>query len=210
MQELKTMRRLREVFGVLLRTGVVAVVTGCATTEVIDTRDDRERTTKELDYRDFEMAASRAVESMLKSGAVNHPGGGRYVMAVSRVINDTMLDLDTAQLTKKIRVELLNSGKVVVTTGWGAAGPEDTLPGQVRDGRLSEEVDPSTLPEEGRVVAPDLSLSGKIIQRALSMDRGRTQIEYYFQLTLTEVARRLALWEGETVIVKRTGSRTPW
>ncbi len=45
---------------------------------------------------------------------------------ISRVVNDTMQRIDTDQLVKKIRIELLRSGKVVVTTAVGGAGPEDS------------------------------------------------------------------------------------
>ena len=47
-------------------------------------------------------------------------------MAVSRIVNDTTLNLDTDQLVKKIRIALLNSGRVIATTAVGADGPEDS------------------------------------------------------------------------------------
>src|SRR5690625_1483830 len=98
--------------------GVAALLlAACATpTTYVDTRDDRGPATMTLDYRDFEMAAGEAVDSLLLSGAVDNPHGGRYILVVSRVTNDTMQRIDTDQLTRKIRVELLNSGRVVTTT----------------------------------------------------------------------------------------------
>jgi len=61
------------------------------------------------------------------------------------------------------------------------------------------------------VILPDLSLSGKILQRNVQVDSRRQQIEYYFQLTLTQLNTGLAIWEGETLIGKRGSSdAVPW
>lgn len=196
-------------FALILVT--VLATAGCATTgsgfRTVDTNSDTAGTTAGLEYRDFEKAASEAVQSMLSTGAVNHPQGGRYVMAISRVINDTMQRIDTDQLIKKIRIELLQSGKVVVTTAVGLNGPEDQMNYAARELRGNDEFDQSRVAKKRSLQAPDLSLSGKIMQRNHSMGR-ETQIEYFFQLTLTELNSGLAIWEGETPIIKRGSSRT--
>lgn len=177
-------------------------------TEKVDPRSDRASTTVGLDYRDFEDAASDAVQSMIASGSVNNPAGGRYVLMVSRILNDTMQRIDTDQLIKKIRIELLNSGKVVVTTAVSGSGAEDSASFDVRqDLRGNEEFDQSRVQRKGTMVAPDLSLSGKILQRNLSIDRRKQQVEYYFQLTLTDLDTGLAIWENEYPIIKRTSNR---
>src|SRR5690606_26753693 len=125
------------------------LLAGCAgmssrDVEVVDVRNDRGAAVAGIDYRDFDAAASQAVQSLLASGAVNNPNGGRYVLMISDIVNDTMQRIDTAQLTKKIRIDLLNSGKVVVTTGVGAGGAEDRANFTVREGlRDNEEFDQS-------------------------------------------------------------------
>lgn len=177
--------------------------------EKVDGRTDRGPTTVGIDYRDFEDAASNAVQSLLSSGAVVNPDGGRYVLMISRIVNDTMQRIDTDQLVKKIRIELLNSGRVVVTTAVSGDGAEDKASFQVReDLRGNEEFDQSRVQRRGTLVAPDLSLSGKILQRNLTIDRRKQQIEYYFQLTLTDLETGLAIWENEFPIIKRTSNRT--
>jgi PBP1b-binding outer membrane lipoprotein LpoB len=40
------------------------------------------------------------------------------------------------------------------------------------------------------------------------MGRNKTQVEYFFQLSLTEIKSGLAIWEGETPIVKRGSSKS--
>lgn len=194
-------------------TPVLAVflllLSGCSTkTQNIDMTNDNGQAVMALDYRDFQQAASESVESMLKSGAVNKRDGGRYVLAISRIVNDTMQRIDTDLLTKKIRVDLLQSGRVVVTTAVGADGAEDKMAMQARELRNSDEFDQSTVAKKGQMIAPELSLSGKIIQRNIRVDKKTQQVEYYFQLSLTDINTGLAFWEGETVIGKRGSSKS--
>lgn len=188
------------------------LLTGCGTNVArVDTRNDTGAQTMGLDYRDFEEAAAAMVSSMLSSGAVNHPNGGRYILAISNVLNDTMQRIDTDQLVKKIRVELLRSGKVVVTTAVGLQGPEDQMSYAARQLRGNAEFDQSRVARKGTMQAPDLSLSGKILQRNNTLGSGKTQADYYFQLTLTDINTGLALWEDENVIGKRgSGKAVTW
>ncbi len=188
------------------------LMTGCADkTERIDMHNDKGDQVMGLDYRDFDQAASEAIQSMLKSGALDKKDGSRYVLAISRVTNDTMQHIDTDQLIKKIRVELLRSGKVVVTTAVSANGAEDKMSMDARKLRENDEFNQNTVQKKGTLVAPDMSLSGKILQRNVAMDDGRQQVEYYFMLSLTEIKTGLAWWEGETVIGKRgSGKSVSW
>lgn len=189
-----------------------AFLAGCVSTggvEMVDTRSDRGEAVVGLDYRDFEGAASAAVQGMLSGRALDNPRGGRYVVMISRVTNDTMQRIDTDQLIRKIRIEMLNSGKAVVTTAVGGSGPDDSASYQVRDElRNNREFDQRGVQREGTLQAPDLSLSGKILQRNLSMSGGRQQIEYYFMLTLTDLGSGLAIWENEYPIIKRADNRS--
>lgn len=180
---------------------ILVFAIGCETPPVlVDQSNDLGHTTLSLDYRDFQHAAESAIDDMIKSGAVNRPDGTRYVMMVSRVINKTKSVLDTDQLIKKIRVALMKNGKVVVSTAVGGAGPEDHASKDVQG-------------EFGGtgLVKPELSLSGKIIEKTLYYDSSTQQIEYYLQLTLTKIDGGYSIWEGETPIVKRGSSKTvPW
>jgi len=193
----------------LLAAGLMS---GCADkTERIDMHNDKGDQVMGLDYRDFNQAAAEAVQSMLMSGAVDKKNGDRYVLAISRITNDTMQHIDTDQLVKKIRVELLRSGKVVVTTAVSANGAEDEMSIKARELRGNDEFNQATVQKKGTMIAPDLSLSGKILQRNIRMDDGKQQVEYYFMLTLTEIKTGLAWWEGETVIGKRgSGKSVSW
>ncbi|WP_102505670.1 penicillin-binding protein activator LpoB [Salinivibrio kushneri] len=182
---------------------MILILAGCASqARYVDPGADNGPVSMGLDYRDFEKAATESVESMLASGAVDNPRGGRYIMVVSRVTNDTMQRIDTDQLVKKIRSALLRSGKVVTTTAIGVNGPEDEMSMKARELRNSEEFDQSGVQKKGTLQAPDLSLSGKIIQKNRQAG-GEQQVEYYVQLTLTDLKTGLAFWEDETPIIKR-------
>lgn len=193
----------------ILVTGSI-LFSGCATkTTNIDMNNDKGEAVMGLDYRDFQDASQEMIESLIASGAVSKPGGGRYVLAVSRIVNDTMQHIDTDQLVKKIRVGLLRSGKVVITTAVGANGAEDKMSMQTRkDLRGNEEFNQKTVAGKGNMIAPDLSLSGKILQRNIRVDSSTQRVEYYFQLSLTDINTGLALWEDERVIGKRGSNKS--
>jgi penicillin-binding protein activator len=196
-------------FLVVVSLALALTAVGCATSPVrVDTTNDRSGTVMGLDYRDFAEAAGTMVQSILESGAVNKPEGGRYVLVVSRIKNDTMQRIDTDQLVKKIRVDLLRSGKVVVTTAMGADGAEDAMSYQARELRGNDEFAQERVAGKGQMIAPDLSLSGKIIQRNNKVDRRNTQVDYYFQMTLTDINTGLAFWEDEVPIIKRGSSKS--
>ncbi|MDA7817974.1 penicillin-binding protein activator LpoB [Sulfurimonas sp.] len=191
--------------------GITATLfSGCATkTTNIDLNNDRGEAVMGLDYRDFQGAAQDMIGSLVSSGAVSKPGGGRYVLVVSRIINDTMQHIDTDQLVKKMRVGLLRSGKVVVTTAVGAGGAEDKMAMQVRkDLRNHGEFNQKTVAGKGNMIAPDLSLSGKILQRNIRVDSSTQRVEYYFQMSLTDINTGLAFWEDERVIGKRGSNKS--
>ncbi len=192
---------------VLLPVLVAALAVGCATpTQRLDLDHDTSEEVKELDSRDFGIAAEKMIADMIESGAVDKPDGSRYVLAIGRVANRTKQDIDVDQLVKKIRVALLKSRKVVVTTAVSASGAEDGMSRAVRDLANDSMFNEGTVAQQGTAIAPELSLSGKIIERNMKIDRSTQRIEYIFQLSITDIKTGLAFWEGEETIGK-VGSR---
>ncbi|MBC7800003.1 MAG: penicillin-binding protein activator LpoB [Gemmatimonadaceae bacterium] len=185
-----------------------ACAPGYVPTTMIDPRADRTAIGMGLDSRDFENAAAKTVQDMLESGAVSKPSGGRYVLAISRVTNDTMQRIDTDLLVKRIRVELLRSGKVVTTTAVGLDGPEDPMAMRSRQLRASGEFNQANVARRGQMVAPELSLSGKLLQTNNRLGDGSQRVDYNFQLTLTDIRTGLGLWEGNEPIAKRGSNQT--
>ena len=161
-----------------------------------------------LDRGDFEKAASDITESMLRSGALNKPDGGKYVVAIDEVINDTTQRIDTDLIIKKIRIALLNSGKAVTTTAIKVGGPESTLTRSVRELRQDDEVKQQTIAKKGTIVSPDIGLTAKIIQRNTKTHKKDQLVEYYFQMTLTNLESGLGIWEDEIIIGKMGSNKT--
>ncbi|MHC5074430.1 MAG: penicillin-binding protein activator LpoB [Planctomycetota bacterium] len=195
----RTILYLMVVMGVL--------ITGCTPkTKNIDIRNDEGKPVMGLDYRDFDQAASELVQSMLASGALNKEGGGRYVVAVSRIVNDTMQRIDTDQLMAKIETEILNSGQAVVTS---AVGPgSDAMVHDARELRDSEEFDESTVAERGTLIAPELSIAGKIYQSNVTYDKKQQQVEFYIQLMISDVKTGLRYWQNEVIVGKRGSNKS--
>lgn len=183
------------------------LVTGCAQeTTNIDVMHDTGKPVMALDYRDFDSAASRLVQSLLGSGALTKEGGGRYIVAKGRIVNDTMQRIDTDQLMSKIEIEILNSGQAVMTAALGSG--TDKLIHEGRELRDSEEFDQSTIAARGTLQSADFSIKGKIFQRNIRYDRNRQQIEYYFQLKLSNMVTGLTYWQDEVVVGKRGSNRS--
>lgn len=195
---------------------VVAVVAamslvGCkTTTSYIDAADTTTNVVAALSYADFSKAANEMADDIISNKLMTHPQadvGGRYIIYVSGIENDTMQRLDTDQLTKSLRVKLLQSGKFLVTTAFG----EDDATKKMRDLKNSKMVKQASVKGDNQVLAPDFSLSGKILQLDSTLDNGDTRIEYYFQMSLTNIENGLAYWEGERVVGKvADGSSVSW
>ena len=190
---------------IVMLTGLLTA--GCSEpTTNIDIVNDEAGAVMALDYRDFDQAASKMIQSMLGSGALKKEGGGRYVVATGRIINDTMQRIDTDQLMVKIETEILNSGQAVMTS---AVGPDaDQLLHETRELRDSDEFDTSTTAEKRTLIAPELTIAGKIFQRNIRLDGNRQQVEYYFQLQLSDVKTGLRFWQDEVLVGKRGSDRS--
>jgi len=203
------MRTKKFLLGVFLSAGLLL---SCAPeTQNIDTVNDPAKAVMSLDYRDFDRAASEMLQSMIQSGTLNKQGGGKYVMTTGRIVNDTMQRIDTDQLMAKIEQELMNSGQVVMTSAVGGAGAPDQMVYDVRDLRdsdVGDEFDPNTLAAKKQLIAPELSISGKIFQRNLRYDKNRQQVEYYFELKVTDLTSGLRFWQKEVLIGKRGSNKT--
>ena len=124
------------------------------------------------------------------------------MLAISLIENRTSTQLDTDLLIKRIRMALLNSGKVVTTTVVSAGASEDPLVRENRNLRKDDEFDQATIAAKGTLKAPDFTLSGKIIDVKVR-DGHLRQASYDFQLSLTDKNTGTAVWEGLKTITKQ-------
>lgn len=198
----------------LLPIALCAVLAGCGGTRVVDLDNARDVATMqdvmELEYRDWEKTAANMTDSMLKSNALT--GVKKPVIAVANIKNDTMQRFDTDILIKKIRTTILKSGRAQIATNFTG---EDTTSNKMRNLRGNDEYDAATFASKGTLVAPNMSLSGKMLQRNLKLESGwfssvDTRVEYYLQLTLTDLKTGLSVWEDEQPIVKEGTHAPTW
>ena len=171
-------------------TVAIIIFSGCATTSSQPHYINPEKagtstpTTLGLDYEDFERASLKLVNSMLKSPYLNRmyqlkmrKEGKPLILMISDFTNDTTQRIDIDQLVKKIRIALLNSGKFIVTTALRAGGAEDKATYELRKLRTNKEFNQKTIAKKGTIIAPDLSLSGKIIQRVSKLPNGEQRVD---------------------------------
>ena len=148
---------------------------GCGSAPVrIDTASNQGITTvHQIDFKDWQIAAEKGINSMLESGAMKRADGRKTILMISNVKNSTTESVNTRILTDKIRQAVLRSGQAVVTTAVGAKGAEETAVRQVRELENDDLFNQSTVQKRGTVIAPDMSLSGEIVQQqTLGADRG--------------------------------------
>lgn len=192
---------------------ICTLFVGCESKTVnIDVINDDGKAVMGLDYRDFDQAASNMIQSLLGSGSLRKAGGGKYVMVTSSIVNDTMQRIDTSQLMAKIEQDLMNSSQVVITSALGgSAGDKDEMIYEmrdIRDSELGEEFEDENIPTKKQLIAPELSISGKIIQRDVKYGKNQKQVEYYFQLKVTNLNNGLRFWQNEAIIGKRGSSKS--
>lgn len=184
---------------------VVAALASCSgETKRIDARSNEGLlTAHDINFKDWQDAAAKLSDSLLKSPALqSYNASTPAVMMVSNINNKTRQHLDVQLLTNKIRISLLNSGKVMTTTAIGKAG-EDSSTRDVRDLANDPMVDPNTVQPDRTVQAPKFSLSGVITQIKVR-DDDASESYFNFKLTLTDLKSGLAVWEDEQELAKQT------
>lgn len=190
------------------------ILSGCADKiEYVNLEQSSQYSTAGLDYHDIEGAATNSVESLLSSKYANKIESKRpKIVVISDVINDTMQSIDTEQLTRKITRMMSRSGKFVLSlsmTGSGAI--RDKMIDKAREATNNDDYNQYTTIEKGNLIAPELSLSGKIVQKNVKISSSKQRIDYYFLLTLIDIKSGIVLWDDEVNIIKiGSNKRSSW
>lgn len=169
---------------ILLAAAALCVAGGCrTTTQNIDRVNDSSGAIAGFDFRDINRSICEAVASMLGSGRMQRNDGGRWIVNVMPVKDDTSnMARDTGALSEAIhaslREELTNSGKCVI-------------------------FNPSVARYAQTAVVPQFALIGTINSRTLFLDNKDRQIEYNLNLSLVETATGLEVWQKRIFIGKR-------
>jgi uncharacterized protein (TIGR02722 family) len=179
--------------------GLAVFVGGCDTKARQINETQAITTISGIDIQDWNKAANELSTQMLASGVLENAPRKPAVLAISRFVNNTTQQVDMDLLNKTVRINLLNSGKVLTTTTTGLGGQaEDPLAAGIAQERAI--LTPGTPPQAG--MSPDYTLTGKIIQVQARAGNMR-QSTFAFQMSLTDVRNGLAVWEGEKQIIKQ-------
>ena len=172
---------------------------GCQSARYIDSEGTETIVTlDQINIQDWNNAANELVTSLLESGVLERAPEQPVILGISRITNNTMQQVDTDSLVKKIRVDLNKTGKVVTTTTVGLGGRvEDPLAKETAEYQAFMNDHPTPTG-----AMPQYTLSGKLLEDRSSTGRTR-QVTFSFQMTLTEVATGLAIWEDEKQITKQ-------
>ncbi len=186
----------------------VLLLSGCASNRVessnpLSTNSQRVGGFESLSLtsEDFDYAVQTAVQEFLDEPMSQNPEGGRWVVDISDVINDTTVMFDTSAVTSQLKRELRRSGKFIFTaaTGQDVAGSI----AQQRQLSNSELFDQSTTASNGTVIAPDLTMVGAIRSRNVRSPDGRKQSQSYaFDLSVVDIDTGLILFETYVTIDK--------
>lgn len=200
---------------VLVITSMALALAGCETIPVhssnpnatISTTGDKALVAFGLQSVDFEYAANQAVQEFLESPFARKPGGGRWVVQMGEVVNDTTFRIDTASMTSRMKRAMTKTGQFIFT---GATGRERTdFVADSRQLRKSAMFDKSTVARNGTVVAPDLEMLGGIRQRTVvSADRARQQLEYEFDFRVVERDTGLEIFQSFIPIDKQGSNKS--
>ena len=159
-------------------------------------------TVGQVDIQDFNEAATKLVQSMTTSGVfAEYSNKNKAVLGISRIINDTTDQFDTDLLVKKIRIALLNSGKVEVSTTVGLGGKaEDEMAKSAKEMEEFKNGKGTEMP-----TMPNFTLTCKILEV-----RGRVgntkQSTFAFQMSLTDTATGNTPWE-DSIQISKQGSK---
>jgi uncharacterized protein (TIGR02722 family) len=195
----------KNLFLILIGATSLTIINGCGTDphRIDPTGNQGITTTHDINFKDWQIAAEKCINSLLQSGVLSRSDGRKSVVMVSNVVNTTTRHINTRILTDKIRQAILRSGKAVTTTAVGANGPEDRASRQVRDLRDDEMFNQKTVKKMGTAIAPDMSLAGEIVQQKTRYGR-KTESYFFFHMTLTDLGTGLAVWEDNVEIAKQS------
>lgn len=141
-----------------------------------------------VDIQDFQFATDALVSDMLTWDAF--AGTKKPVVALSRVVNDTTNNFDTALLTNQVQEAILKSRKATISMSMSADRKDDTVRQDVAAIGGTE------------TVVPDLTLIGKISEVATGVDSTK-QVSYVFSMRLVEAKTGNVVWMNSKTITKQ-------
>lgn len=153
---------------------------------------------------DIGYAANEAVQQFLEAPESMKSGGGRYLIALDQVVNDTLNNFDTRRLTAQIKRKLRRSNRFRFTNAIGSDQTQAIIDERQLQG--SKLFDQRTVAKNGTLAAPDLYLTGVIVVDKTTSGTGKKQqLNYAFMMEVVDKRRGYVLFDS-FVEIDKTGS----
>ena len=158
-----------------------------------------------IDYHDIDRVIEKNTRSLLSSQYVRTMQG-KKLLVIADIVNETSEDIDVELVARKLAREMRKSGKFTLTNAISGSGARSDR--MIKDSRkLTQDssFNQRTTIENGTLEAPELSLSGKFVQRNKKISKV-TRLDYMFLLTLSDIKSGKVVWDHEEIISKVTSS----
>ena len=158
-----------------------------------------------IDYHDIDRVIEKNTRSLLSSQYVRTMQG-KKLLVIADIANETSEDIDVELVARKLAREMRKTQKFTLTNAISGSGAKSDR--MIKDSRkLTQDssFNQRTTIENGTLEAPELSLSGKFVQRNKKIGK-ITRLDYIFLLTLSDIKSGKVLWDHEEIISKVTDS----
>ncbi len=176
----------------------------CAKTTYVDGKgNDLVVSAGRMNIQDWTQLSDKVVQSMVTSGVLqSYSAGGPAGLLLNPLQNDTGEQFDGDAILKKIRIALLQTGRVqVITAGSMGLAAEDPI---AQRAKARQQLAAGL--EDPLADVPALTIQAKIFRDRVRAE-GQQQSAYFLQMTLTDTKSGRGIWEDEVSIVKR-GSKS--
>lgn len=154
-----------------------------------------------IDRHDIESVVEKVSTKLLESSFVRELQGQK-ILAIADLRNLTQEDIDVEFLSRKITRTLRKSKKFTLTNAIAGSGSStDSLITDSRKLTKDKRFNQYTTQEDGTLLAPNYSLSGKIIERRKSVG-DKVRVDYDFLFVLTDLKSGRVVWDDEENIAK--------
>lgn len=158
-----------------------------------------------IDYHDIDKVIEKNIRSLLSSQYVRTMQG-KKLLVIADIANETSEDIDVELVARKLAREMRKTQKFTLTNAISGSGAKsDRMIKESRKLTEDSSFNQHTTIENGTLEAPELSLSGKFVQRNKKIGK-ITRLDYIFLLTLSDIKSGKVLWDHEEIISKVTDS----
>ena len=158
-----------------------------------------------IDLHDIDSVIANNTKSLLQSSYVKEMKS-KKLLAISNIINQTHEDIDMEFVSRKFVRSIRQSNKFTLTNAIAGSGATtEQMIAQSRDLSNNPMYNQRTTQENGTLEAPELALSGRIIERKKTIDKIQ-RVDYMFLFVLTDLKSGKVLWDNEEIISKVTSN----